>query len=68
MKIDEARALKVETYKGRHCKYDGSYERFTRNGKCVQCTLYARAVKAGRIVGIDMRGIEKKKMNGVHYD
>lgn len=61
MTRSEARKNNLLTYQYHMpCAMDGNTERYTATGKCVACTIYANAIKGGRINGVDMRTPEMK--------
>lgn len=53
--IETARQKGDTVYKGKFCEQDGTYDRYTATGKCVECERYLAHIKAGLIVGIDGR-------------
>lgn len=55
------------TVKRRFCDMDGTREGYNVTGECVECHLYARAVKRGKIEGIDGR-TEKQKRESNHVN
>lgn len=57
------------TYYGlKKCKYDGTYLKNTKTGKCVSCEHYKTAIQHGNIDGIDGREERKRAFMGAKYD
>jgi hypothetical protein len=66
---ETARACGQNTYRSlRRCPLDGTRIRFVATNNCVDCVLYKRAIKAGRIDGIDGRKLHEKSMANAHYE
>jgi len=40
---------------------DGCRTRYPGSGRCTECVAYLTAIRAGRIVGTDGRGLSKKE-------
>ena len=67
-----AQALGRDTYRGEHCKWDGTYERYVTTHKCVSCAKYREGVYSVRIMhAVDGRKEKEKakaKEKTMHFE